>query len=799
MIPTQLRILIFFIITFSVASCGSDNSNSPEINCDSINKTDGACQVTPKEQDSDNDGILDHLDNCINNANQDQLDTDLDNIGDICDTTPYGPDSDDDGIPDINDNCPNFKNTNQQDKDSDNIGDLCDSTPLGDDQEAPIAKILFPPKFSISKSNSVTIRGVAEDATQVSHIMVNGIAAQSTDDYENWTVELELEQGLNNITVETSDSFNVNLSSASAQVQVTGPALISPGATAADYNNDRIYWLDSFGPLLSADLTRDQRSKILIQNSDSALPDPEGIVLNSTGDTAYITDSDLDAVIKLDLETGVTQVLSTCPTELSFGDEIVLDHIGHRLLIADSVKDQVVAVDINTGNCTVLFTQGSSIGGLAWNSINQKIYFGSGNSLYVYDERNESKNTVTSAMQGPIAGHVKHLVFHPQRNRIIWQASNLYYDKEIIYSLNPENNEIIVITDNDVNNEESELYFSRNMILSPDSNHVLMMKNGNHTVMLSVNLDTGEHNVAMRNLPTIRDQGPSFLYPTSVISSEGFAYVIDPRQNYVLKIDQNTGDKTILLDQVTDLSSLTTGINDVRIDHNNNCLYIMTKVDTIPEEVYLNDSLPEFIKIDLATNTQTVISPVHNIGNEPDLHYANDFVLDIKRNRILALDTQQDEIVAINIATGERNIFSGTGIPDNQNEFSQIQDAVIDTNDDRLLVTDSSNRSLMAINLDSGQRSVFSEQSEVLGLLAIDNDKQRMFSLKGNVLYQMDLTSKLVSTISNWNSPSATNKLSSYDEISYNKTNNSIYVTDTSSQVLFTIDIETGARMILSN
>jgi hypothetical protein len=71
--------------------------------------------------DLDSDQIFDHEDNCIAFYNRDQLDTDLDSIGDGCDE-----DDDDDGILDLKDNCPAVANPDQVDWDRDNKGDLCD-------------------------------------------------------------------------------------------------------------------------------------------------------------------------------------------------------------------------------------------------------------------------------------------------------------------------------------------------------------------------------------------------------------------------------------------------------------------------------------------------------------------------------------------------------------------------------------------------------------------------------------------------------------------------------------------------
>lgn len=84
-------------------------------------------EVSCGPPDADQDGVPDDLDNCPLVANGDQVDQDVDGLGNACDD-----DLDGDGTDNDYDNCPSLANPDQGDLDGDGIGDDCDTDTDGD-------------------------------------------------------------------------------------------------------------------------------------------------------------------------------------------------------------------------------------------------------------------------------------------------------------------------------------------------------------------------------------------------------------------------------------------------------------------------------------------------------------------------------------------------------------------------------------------------------------------------------------------------------------------------------------------
>ncbi|WBX77004.1 choice-of-anchor B family protein [Tenacibaculum ovolyticum] len=141
---SHIKSIIYLTLLLSIFSCTSTIKIDNDRDDDKIaNTTDNCPDIANEDQldtdndgignacddDDDNDGIKDIDDNCPLIANPDQLDTDNDGKGDVCDSAEA--DNDSDGIANTVDNCPDFANPDQKDSDNDGKGDVCDDTPTG--------------------------------------------------------------------------------------------------------------------------------------------------------------------------------------------------------------------------------------------------------------------------------------------------------------------------------------------------------------------------------------------------------------------------------------------------------------------------------------------------------------------------------------------------------------------------------------------------------------------------------------------------------------------------------------------
>jgi hypothetical protein len=140
-----------------------------------------------KLQDTDDDGVEDSIDNCIDVSNTEQLDSDNDEIGDLCD-----PDNDNDGIINEDDAYPLIAIGNYVDTDNDGAPNECDTACLAlsmaaddDDDNDGVADVDDPNPLvagTIPSAPAITSI-VSEDSTLLVKFVLNGDGGLNIIDY----------------------------------------------------------------------------------------------------------------------------------------------------------------------------------------------------------------------------------------------------------------------------------------------------------------------------------------------------------------------------------------------------------------------------------------------------------------------------------------------------------------------------------------------------------------------------------------------------------------------------------------
>jgi len=232
--------------------------------------------------------------------------------------------------------------------------------------DAPIVTILSPTDLVTVHASRIIVSGIATDPDGVAFIEVNRIYATSEDEFATWQVEVPLVNGMNVLTVSSSDWLN-NVNPIAAEISIDNQAtvLMEPKAIESDIVNLRLLAVDrALHALLAIDLVTGQHSVLSDDNTpDATTPftEPRKLVINFSGTSAWVLDDAYDDIIQVDLATGARSPLidtfgAGIPQSVSGATDIVLDEVNGRLLLvigADATAE-VLSIDLASGARSVL-------------------------------------------------------------------------------------------------------------------------------------------------------------------------------------------------------------------------------------------------------------------------------------------------------------------------------------------------------------------------------------------------------------------------------------------------------------
>ena len=646
------------------------------------------------------------------------------------------------------------------------------NNPLPVDTIAPTVTIVFPSEHSLTDQQSITVRGTAEDdQSNISSVRVNGIAATTSDNYENWQVLVPLDTGINTLIVEATDSA-ANTDANAAQIIVDqGPYLWSPNDMALDKANNRLLILEEHAlepgstAITAIDLSTKQRSILSnndIPNSDNPLGRPTAITMDIANGRALVIDEFDDSVIAVDLVTGARSVLSsdhipnTLAPYLDFPVGIAIDRINNRALVADD--DRVITVDLSTGSRAIL-----------------------------------SDATIPNA-DDPFQG-LEDIAVDRDNNRALVIDSN----GDAIKAVNLTTGEREVISNDSIPNNNNPLGNSGSINVDRLNGRALVLDSSKDSVF-GIDLVDGERTILAENTQT-----NEFLkYPISIVTDPTIqtSYILNDYDYSVISVDLSLGE----LD-----STMTPNIPDTQN------VFIrpisMVNSDSTNQLFVADDTLEAIVSINKKTGARTVLSDISTPNADNPLSYNMiQIVLDQSNQRLLTLS--DNSLISVDIMSGKRTIVSDNTSPTVDLPFNDAVSIALDSSQNRALILDdkSSNEKIFAVDLNSGGRSVVADLSALvnsMGGVELDRivfdsiNKQILITLNdlsftAGYIISVDLVSGDQKVLSDDQTPNTDNPLSDIADIEIDYENNRLLVVESGDTHIMAVDLISGKREVVS-
>ena len=334
------------------------------------------------------------------------------------------------------------------------------------------------------------------------------------------------------------------------------------------------------------------------------------------------------------------------------------------------------------------------------------------------------------------------------------------------------------------------------------------------------------------------DDSQSSIYSLGFDAANNHAYAVKRGQSLV-KFDIGNGTSEVISD-----SSIAIGSSDTEFGDTQGIV-----LNLAAGVAYVTDwSASSVIEVNLATGARTTIADNSTADVNNTFISPIALVLDDTNNRFLVLDFGRGSVIEVDSLNGTRRVISSAQVPNRVNAFREAKDMVLDTANNRVLVLDTGLEAVVAVDLDTGERTIMgaiqggslpwyrrfdldSINSRVLlvnqhvGLVEmnfagvsntiIDKDfreivfnplNEHAFVLEadsgsGQVLeiVDMDLATTETVIVPTGVTPDNTLSLDNPFDIEINSAGNVAYVSDIDRAAIITLDLDTGARTLLSN
>lgn len=695
---------------------------------------------------------------------------------------------------------------------------LVKKEPLQDPLISSNVQIMFPTPISMSESDYVLVRGVVSDAESgVLSVSVNGIEANTQDNYFNWQVSVPLSLGVNTLSVSVTDKLNNRVSNAATATIERLPTWKSPHGVALDIANSRAIIVDAASDALVAmDLVTGISTPIPNKGTGvnkHAFVAPNGIAIDAGNNRALVLDTSLKAIIAVDLTSGAHTIFSdnshpSSSNALVSPNGIVLDKAHNRALVADRSLGAIIAVDLTTGARSPLSNKSlpNANNALSWpedlvlDAANNRVLVvdSSLKAVVAVDLTNGSRSVISSNSKPDAANELqvpKAIALDAANNRaLVLDLANYRYP---LITIDLTTGVRTPVSGGGLPDYNNELSLPNSLVLDAARNRALVLDSGLKAVV-AVDLLSGARSLlgygGRLEVATAFDQ-PKGL---AIDVSYGRILVVDTDLKAIAAIDLYTGVRTLLSSaNIPDALNPFVAPQKIVLDVPNNRA-LVTDGNSLESA--------RVIAVDLISGARTVLSS-NSIPNATNpMRNLQGIAIDRPRNRALVVDSNLESVIAVDLSSGARTIIASPTFPNASELLNRSQDITIDFANSRALLTSYSPLGLVSVDLDTGASSLLSPGNSIIEYpadIAIDADENRALILsdyQGRNITSLNLTTNLEDSIYTYvnNMDDNRNYLLWPAGLAFDTAHDIAFVTDRDRKAVMVIDLLTGEIVCLS-
>ncbi|WP_394222479.1 Ig-like domain-containing protein [Alteromonas gracilis] len=575
------------------------------------------------------------------------------------------------------------------------------------------------------------------------------------------------------------------------------------------------------------------------------LESPLGGILDEANNRILAVDASLNAVVSIDLTTGVVTEISGPSVgsgiALDMPRSLAYDSVRNTIFVADLTLDAVIKVNVADGSREIFIesnlldtSERLTPNDVAFDIANDALYLTSNYDTVL--EKIDPSTGARVAVTGANTGSGDN--FSNIDAVTIDSANNVAYFTERavdkIFRVNLTTGERTQIADGAAGSGEiyTDIF---NMEISADGNTLYFVGRTSEaepkSAVYAFNLITNDISI-INDAST--DGASDILYLQDIIlSADNQAYwLLDSGAETVFHVDIAAGTTTNLATQDEDAalkeptSALWDGVNERWFVADRNAIYVADKATETPaltvfsqddysyiQAIEFNEQANRLFVVDRLSNTRKVIVEVdtetgvgsvvvdsEEIGSN---FYTNQLVYNRENDTLYWADYRYDEVVGYNLSTNRPFVVANASLGSGE-ALNYAVTATGDMGNGRLFVYDYSVRTVFSVDITSGNRVEIASEAKGEGVILdkvytmvhdASNSRLILADAKQDLLVAVDIETGDRTVISESN---ATMPLYGSNGMSMDSETNNVFVADFNKESVYVIDLNSGERAILT-